>query len=328
MVITVSYHDTVTKLQGLDGPDAGPFDRYEWYRLLEAHGAAPLVVLGTDGERTAALPLLRGNKGLEPLSNWFAFSWRHLTGDHDASRLLVEIAHDLKKQAHRVDLFPLAAEDGSYQDLREAFEHAGWSVYGEQCDENHVLRVEGRSFTEYWDTRPGRMKTTLKRKASKVEVTISTSFQSSEWETYQHIYNRSWKPREARADILEAFARVEDGRGAYRLGIARIGGEPVAAQFWSVDHKVASIHKLAHLESAEPYSAGTVLTAALFEYAIDVDRVELIDFGTGSDAYKRDWMEECRPRFHLTCLDARQPGAWPALAKRMLGRLAPRKVRG
>ncbi|WP_325065179.1 GNAT family N-acetyltransferase [Qipengyuania aquimaris] len=328
MVITVSYHDTVTKLQGLGSPEAGPFDRYEWYRLLETHGAAPLVAVGTEGERTVALPLTRGQKGLEPLTNWFAFSWKPLASGGDTSRILVEIAHDLKKTTHRLDLYPLAAEDGCYEELCEAFEHAGWSVHGEQCDENHVLYVQGRSFAEYWNARPGRMKTTVKRKAPKVDIEISTEFQKDEWENYEAIYDRSWKPREERADILKAFARQEDSRGAYRLGIARVDGDPVAAQFWSVENGVASIHKLAHLESAEPYSAGTVLTAALFEYAIDVDRVDLIDFGTGSDSYKRDWMEECRPRFHLTCLDIRQPAAWPALAKRMLGRLAPRKAHG
>ncbi|WP_345722948.1 GNAT family N-acetyltransferase [Qipengyuania intermedia] len=328
MVITVSYHDTVTKLQGLGSPEAGPFDRYEWYRLLETHGAKPLVAVGTDGERTLAVPLMRGSKGLEPLTNWFAFSWRPVAKGEDTTRILVEIAHDLKKHTHRLDLFPLTAEDGCYQQLCQAFEHAGWSVHGEQYDKNHVLHVNGRSFAEYWDGRPGRMRSTVKRKASKVDIQISNVFQLDEWETYRWIYDRSWKPIEERADILEAFARLEDSRGAYRLGIARIDGEPVAAQFWSVESDMAFIHKLAHLESAQPYSAGTVLSAALFKYVIDVDRVGLIDFGTGSDAYKRDWMDERRPRFHLTCLDIRQPAAWPALAKRMLGRLAPRKAQG
>ena len=35
MDIAVSYHETVTKLQGLDLPAQGPFDRLEWYALLE-----------------------------------------------------------------------------------------------------------------------------------------------------------------------------------------------------------------------------------------------------------------------------------------------------
>ena len=29
----------------------------------------------------------------------------------------------------------------------------------------------------------------------------------------------------------------------------------------------------------------------------NTDRVEMVDFGTGTDAYKRDWMEANRPRY-------------------------------
>ena len=98
-------------------------------------------------------------------------------------------------------------------------------------------------------------------------------------------------------------------------------GAVVAAQFWTVEHGTAWIHKLAHLESAKPLSAGTTLSAALFEHVIDRDKVELIDFGTGNDPYKADWMELDRPRYRIDCLDPAQPRAWPALAKRALAPL-------
>jgi CelD/BcsL family acetyltransferase involved in cellulose biosynthesis len=68
----------------------------------------------------------------------------------------------------------------------------------------------------------------------------------------------------------------------------------VAAQFWTVDGGTAWIHKLAHLDSAKPLSAGTTLSAALFAHVIDRDRVTWVDFGTGDDPYKRDWMEQVR----------------------------------
>ena len=87
-----------------------------------------------------------------------------------------------------------------------------------------------------------------------------------------------------------------------------------------VENGTAYIHKLAHRESAKPLSAGTTLSAALFERVIDVDNVDLVDFGTGNDAYKSDWMEVDRQRFRIDCLDPKQPRAWPALAKRLLAR--------
>jgi hypothetical protein len=37
------------------------------------------------------------------------------------------------------------------------------------------------------------------------------------------------------------------------------------------------------------------------EHVIDVDRVEQIDFLTGNDAYKREWMSDRRERWRLCC---------------------------
>ncbi|HAN90266.1 MAG TPA: GNAT family N-acetyltransferase, partial [Erythrobacter sp.] len=119
------------------------------------------------------------------------------------------------------------------------------------------------------------------------------------------------------------FARAEGAAGRIRLGLAYAAGEPVAAQFWTVEGGTAYIHKLAHIEAAKPLSAGTTLSAALFERVIDTDGVSLVDFGTGADTYKRDWMEANRPRYRLDCLDWRQPRAWPAIARAWVRHLAP-----
>ena len=284
-----------------------------------------MLVVGQSRQRTVALPLMKGPKGLESLVNWFSFTWQPLGRDDEwADEVLAEIAADLRGQAHRIDLSPVPSDGGVAERLEAAFRAAGWFVFREQCDENHVLHVDGRSFAEYWAYRPGRMRTTHKRKAGKVEVNILSSFQEDTWQVYQDIYSASWKPEEERADLLEAFARAEGERGHLRLGLAYAEGKPVAAQFWTVENGTAYIHKLAHVEGAETISAGTTLTAAMFEHVIDTDRVSLVDFGTGSDAYKRDWMENTRPRYLLTCIDWRRPTAWPALGKRLLRRLARR----
>ena len=316
MNIAVSYHETLTKLQGLDWPAQGPFDRLDWFALLDD----PLYALAESGRGRVLLPLQREEHQLASLANWFSFTWRPL-GDDPA--LLAALARDLRRQTHRVELAPLPDEDGSATTLEIAFRDAGWLVAREVCDENHVLPVAGRSFAEYWATRPGKMRTTLKRKARKVEITILTHFDEAAWAEYRAVYESSWKPQEERADLLEAFARAEGAAGRIRLGIARAAGEPVAAQFWTVENGTAYIHKLAHIEAAKPLSAGTTLSAALFEHAIDIDGVELVDFGTGSDGYKRDWMEANRPRYRLTCLDWRNSRAWPAIAKARLRHLAP-----
>jgi hypothetical protein len=192
-------------------------------------------------------------------------------------------------------------------------------VQVEECDTNHVLEVRGRSFADYWDSRPGPLRTTLKRKAKRVETQVLTHFDRQVWDEYEAIYAASWKPTEDQPAMLRAFAAAEGAAGRLRLGVARADGIAVAAQCWTVENSIAYIHKLAHLESHKPLSAGTTLSAALFRHVIDIDKVGLVDFGTGDQSYKADWMEAVRPRFRIDCLDPAQPRAWAALAKRTLG---------
>ncbi len=320
----MSYHETVNVLQGLCQPAPSPFERSEWFALLADAGLAPLVVLASDGKGDAALALTEANGRIEPLRHWYSFTWRQLAPEGPrGDALLTDMARQLRGRSHRVTLWPVPDEDGSATRLAAAFRSAGWAVRREQCDHNHVLPVEGRSFAEYWAERAGRMRTTLKRKAKKVDVEILMQFNGDIWDSYESIYAESWKPEEDQPALLRRFAEDEGAAGRIRLGIARHEGVPVAAQFWTVENGVAYIHKLAHLESHKQLSAGTTLTAALFEHVIDKDRVDLVDFGTGNDPYKADWMEQVRPRFRIDCLDPRQPRSWPQLAKRCLTSLAP-----
>ncbi len=331
-MVAVSYHDTVKFLQGTIAPvgdsSLGPFDRLEWFDLLASGGISPLLVEASDGEDKAALALTRTDRGLEPMINWYSFIWRPvLRCDQECDHLLAAIARDLRRVSHHVTLWPLPDEDGTASRLEQAFRNADWRVERTVCDHNHVLPVNGRSFAEFWASRPGQMRTTLKRKAKKVEVEIATHFDSEAWAAYEHIYAHSWKPEEGNSLLLRQFAQNEGAAGSIRLGIARNEGVPVAAQFWTVENGTAYIHKLAHLEDHKSLSAGTTLSAALFEFVIDRDRVNLVDFGTGNDPYKSDWMEEDRPRFRLDCLDTSQLRAWPVLARRTAAWSAGRVAR-
>ncbi len=325
----VSYHDTANDLQGLTFAGQGPFARPEWFTLLENAGAKPFVALASDGDEAVALPLSHGAGGLENLTNWYAFTWTELaTGPTARPALLERLARDLAGRASRVTLSKLPDEDGTATRLESAFRRAGWFVLRERCDVNHVLPVAGRSYDEYLAGRPGQLRTTLKRKAKKVEVEITQSFSDDAWQSYQQVYAESWKPEEGDPALLRRFAEAEAAAGRLRMALARHEGEAVAAQFWTVEDGTAWIHKLAHLESSKPLSAGTTLTAALFEHVIDVDKVDWVDFGTGDDPYKRDWMEQVRPRFRLICWQPRDPRNWPELGKALLRQLVSRRSAG
>jgi CelD/BcsL family acetyltransferase involved in cellulose biosynthesis len=95
-----------------------------------------------------------------------------------------------------------------------------------------------------------------------------------------------------------------------------------------VEAGTAFIHKLAHHEDAKPLSPGTVLSAALFRHVIDVYKVDLVDFATVDDGYKRDGMEEVRLRYRLGLLRPAAPRNWPFLARHALRRLAGTAKRG
>lgn len=323
-MIAPRYHDKVNVLEKIGVQAASPFDRVEWYELLASFTSDPLLVaLAGDADAATGFALIRRNGRLEPLANWYSFTWRPL-GSGLSLPQAKAIAKGLKNHASRITLWPLPDEDGTATFLKTAFRQGGWRVTCEKCDDNHVLPVKGRSFDAYLAGRPGQLRTTLKRKAHKVEIDITASFQDHDWKIYEIIYARSWKPAEGNPDLLRAFARSEGAAGRMRLGIARHEGRPVAAQFWTVEAGTAWIHKLAHLEDAQALSPGTSLTAAMMQHVIDTDRVDLIDFGTGNDPYKRDWMEENRPRYRLDCLNPSSPGSWPYIARSVLHRLRRR----
>jgi len=337
-VMETRYHECVNVLQEVFAAAEkatqalAPFDRAEWYALLEQTGLTPLIAMAKDDGQTAALALTQNDGRISPLRNWYNFTWRPLlTRSPEADAALTAIARDLRGRGHRVTLAPVPDEDGTASRLTNAFVQAGWRVEVTQCDINHVLHIGGRSFADYWASRPGPLRTTLKRKADKVSVSILDHFDAQEWKQYEDVYAASWKPSEDHPAMLRAFAQEEGDAGRLRLGLARHEGRTVAAQFWTVERGTAYIHKLAHLESDRNLSAGTTLSAALFERAIDGDRVEMIDFGTGDEPYKRDWMEAARPRYQIDCLDMSAPRAWIDLmrlaARRSLGPDVPALAR-
>ncbi len=307
-----------------------PFDRLEWWQGLATHcGMTPRLAVARDGDARAVLALHAGDDELRALANWYTFRFRPIVSPGaDGPALLGAIAGDLARHTSRITLSGLCNEDGSADLLEQAFRRTGWIATREACDVNHILPVAGRSFDEYLASRPGALRTTLKRKSGKVQVEVLTGFDAAAWQEYEAIYAESWKPSEGSPAFLRDFAESEGAGGRLRLGLARADGQAVAAQLWTVEGGTAFIHKLAHRKEAKPLSPGSVLSAALFRHVIDVDRVDTVDFGTGDDGYKRDWMEEARLRYRLEMFRARDPRNWPALARRTLRSLARRHKRG
>jgi len=296
---------------------ASPFDRAAWFDLLEAHdfaGKGRIDAQGRAGDVTAWLPLRVEKPGtFAGLTNWYSFAIRPLfTGDGDRSAALRALFRNARQQAAHLTLYPVSASD----DLAAALRAAGWWVTAKPAGDRHWLELGDMDHDAWWASRPGALRSTVQRKAKKgvVDIQLLTQFDPDSWAAYEAIYAASWKPEEGHPALLRAFAEAEGGRGTLRIGLARIDGTPVAAQFWTVEDGTAFIHKLAHVEDSLKASPGTLLSTALFRHVITIDGVKRVDFGTGNDGYKRDWMNRHDPLWRIEAFNPSRVAAWgPAL---------------
>ncbi|MEO1044779.1 MAG: GNAT family N-acetyltransferase [Pseudomonadota bacterium] len=337
MPIIGEYHDNFAAVQEQAREELSRsalpslFQRLEWFEALHAHclprqQPAIFRAASNDPEHPSFAWLFLMQTALpwrlQGLANWYSFTCGPIFGgDYDEvtrMSLLRSIARIARRKAHRISLHQIPDDNSEATLLRRAFRQEGWITSHAPCDVNHYLQLGDRSFDDYWQGRPGRMRSTVRRKARshEISVRIDTMVTPENWSDYESVYNRSWKPGEGSPAFIRHFAENEAAHGALRLGFAFIEGAPVAAQLWTVDHGIALIHKLAYDKAAEKASPGTVLSAAMFQHVIDIDGVQQIDFGTGDDRYKADWMEQQRPRFAQDFYWPHSPLSWPDLILR------------
>ena len=301
------------------------FCRLEWFQRtwqLTPQIGTPLVVRARAGGHDSWLFLAEAGVHARGLASWYSF-WIGpvFSGNPDDGTkfaLLMATARRLSKTTASIILAPMHAADASA--MARAFDRAGWIAFTTQTSVRWTIATDSISFEQYWMARPGELRSTVKRKTAKydIETKIYTSFDDDAWADYEAVYAASWKTEEGSPDFLRDMARSEAEAGCLRLGIAYAHGEPVAAQLWTVENGSALIHKLAYRESAREQSAGSVLSAAMFRHVIDTDEVSLIDFGTGDNRYKADWMDSRTPLHTVQLFNPRRPaGLWGA-AKALL----------
>ncbi|MGE5721784.1 MAG: GNAT family N-acetyltransferase [Sphingomonadales bacterium] len=288
------------------------FDRLAWFRLLARHNppAGELLALQAKGrEQDSWLFLAVADGTARGYANWYSLRFAAVG---DEPETLEAVATALRRHRPAIHTLLLEPLDSS-NPLPRAFASAGWLTLVDPATTSWTIDTRGMDFDAYWATRGSRLRNTAKRKAKAagLDIEVRDRFDPEAWAAYEHVYERSWKPAEGSPAFLRALAEQEAAAGALRLGIARKEGEPVAAQLWLVENGTATIHKLAYVEAARELSPGTVLSVAMFRRVLDADRVDRIDFGTGDDAYKADWMDRSSP---LNRLQAFNPSTFQGLA--------------
>ena len=113
---------------------------------------------------------------------------------------------------------------------------------------------------------------------------------------YARVYAASWKEPEPFPQFNPTLMRAAAHAGCLRLGLLRMDGAPVAAQFWLRHECWAGVQKLAHDEAYRQLAPGTVLTALMVRHLLETEGVTELDFGRGDDPYKQLWTGERQQR--------------------------------
>ena len=308
------------------------FNRLEWFqRTLELapQPGEPLIVRARADGSDCWLFLIENGGQAKALGSWYTLAFQPVftgnPGEATKFALLLAIARRLSKRLSSITLAPMPADDAAL--ICRAFDRARWIATSHASTSNWTVATDDLTFEEYWAQRPGELRSTVKRKAAKyaIDTQVFNRFDGKAWANYESIYASSWKPDEGHPEFLRNMALTESAAGTLRMGVATINGEAVAAQLWTVENGRAIIHKLAHLETANDQSPGSVLTAAMFAHVIDQDRVAVVDFGTGDDRYKAGWMDLRTPLYIVNLFNPRRPSGLLGAAKAGLSALVGRK---
>ena len=268
-----------------------------------------LLACVVDGDNVLATLPLRTHPG----GGWHALNSNHtslftlLHTDEKLQATLDCLTEGLSRLGFKtLRLEPVAQDDASIDMLQAAME-----ARGIECNRffrfiNWSCQLREKSFEQYMSERPSRVRNTIARKRRKLQreheyqIRLYTDrYLDQAVADYNTIYKASWKPGERFLDFVPSLVNTMAEVGWLRLAILYINGSPAAGQIWFVVHGKASIFRLAYDEAWKKYSPGSILTAYLMEYVIDTDKVDSIDFLTGNEHYKQDWMSESRKRWRL-----------------------------
>lgn len=300
------------------------FGSLAWYRTVIDHGLGAgetgrFVVWPPDGPPDAIFPLACAAGGeLRSLTNPYSGLYAPLLAprlSHDRIIRAGEVLGGLCRDCPSVRLDALAQEWRELAPLLEGVRRAGLTVRRFNHFGNWHEPVGGVSWAGYLAARPGALRETVRRKLARIararaiaiEVVTGMDGLEAGIAAFETVYARSWKEPEPFPAFNPALMRAIAPLGTLRLGLMRIDGEPVAAQFWIVEEGRATVLKLAHDERFRAHSPGTVLTALMLRRLLDEEHVREIDFGRGDDRYKSAWASRRRQRIGVLMINPCRP---------------------
>ena len=304
-----------------------------WFGTLHAHGFAAdaplrLLVAGDPAKRTQLALPLSGARDLAALANYYSCLYAPITcaADFDPQVLQAVIAH-LRRARDRpatLRFAPLDGEGAFARALKPALAAAGYFTDSYFCFGNWYLVVDGRSYATVFAGLPATLRNTVQRRERRLSregvwsIAIETGTGpalDAAIADFTAVYAGSWKEPEPFPRFIPELCRMAATQGWLRLGVLKLGAQPIAAQLWLHHRHKSMIYKLAYHQAFERFSPGSILTAALLRSAIDSDCATEVDYLSGDDAYKREWMSHRRSRIGIVAFDAATPRGLLAAAR-------------
>ncbi len=282
------------------------------YAAARDNGAVAILPMQTAAQALGRL----APRSLSALGNYYTSLFGPITAGDDQGAVLHALAAALARERpcwDIVDLQPLDREAATFSGLLQAFKSAGWWACPYYRFGNWFLDVRGRGYADYWHSLPSPLRNTLKRKKkqlmasgrARTVIVSGGDHLAQAIDDYVAVYKLSWKQPEPYPAFIPGLIYTCAAQGWLRLGLIYLDERPVAAQIWIVHGDSAAIFKLAYDHRCERLSPGSLLTAALMEQVIDRDQVAVVDYLTGDDAYKRDWMSQRRERWGIVAYNPR-----------------------
>ncbi|MBF0266835.1 MAG: GNAT family N-acetyltransferase [Gammaproteobacteria bacterium] len=280
-----------------------------------------VIIFDKTNKPLLILPFYFNNNTLYAISNYYTANFQPLFANNLNIKEIYDIteyfikSYLIKNNIHYLTLSPVNIEVKEITSFVDCLKAHHFSIKTDHLFVNwfHKLNLNNyydnlNTYEQYFQQRPSKLQNTIKRKTKQLRKTeshhlqIHTSYDDikAQLSNYDTIYQKSWKPDEYSYQFIHDLMLTFAQQNKTRLGIAMINNEPAAAQFWLVHNQEALIVKLAHDPKFQNLSIGTILTNAMFQYVIEIDQVHKIDFLTGNDSYKKDWMTEQQDFYSVT----------------------------
>ena len=238
---------------------ANPFATSAWLAHFVTQVAEPdwSIQVPYDRDDGESLMLLYRTRGAafdwSALSNYYCSLFSPListAADRPrAVRRLVEQVTAATPRCASINLMPLDAGAPDTADLERALRARYWYIRRFFCFGNWYLPCDGLSFKDYMAGRDSKLHNTWTRKSKKffsgagntIEIVREPAEVERAMDQYEIVYRKSWEQAEPYPEFVRGWARACAERGWLRLGIASVGGVPIAAQFWfTLDRRATS----------------------------------------------------------------------------------------